>query len=93
MLLLSLCTFPAANQGKIAANPPRKVFAARAVGENGFAGPGVVRGPPGATATAKSAYTYVARPTMAKAAFKSQLRWFTVTEHQATAGPTLHVDT
>jgi len=67
VLLLSPCPKGAQNQGQMAAHPPRKVFAARAVGENGFVGPGGVRGPPRATATAKSAYTWVARPAMAKA--------------------------
>ena len=57
----------------MAAHPPRKVFAARAVGENGFAGPGCVRGPPRATATAKIACTWAARPAMAKAAVDSSL--------------------
>ena len=85
VLLLSPCPFPAANQGQIAAHPPRKVFAARAVDINGFAGPGVVRGPPGATATAKSAHIWLARPAMAKATFRSQLRSFTVTAHHAKA--------
>ena len=51
----------------MAAHPPRKVFAARAVGENGFAGSGDVRAPPRATATAKSACTWMARPAKAKA--------------------------
>ena len=50
-----------------------KAFAARAVGESGFAGPGGVRGPPRATATAKTAYTWLARPAMAKAAFNLSL--------------------
>ena len=71
--------------GQIAAQRPRKVFAARAVDINGFAGPGVVRGPPGATATAKSAHIWLARPAMAKATFRSQLRSFTVTAHHAKA--------
>ena len=51
----------------MAAHAPRKVFAARAVGKNGFAGPGVVRGPPRATATAKTACTWMVRPAKAKA--------------------------
>ena len=93
VLLFSPCPIPAQNQGQIAARLPRKVFAARAVGKYGFAGPGDVRGPPRATATAKTAYIWLARPAMAKATFRSQLRSFTMTAHQATACPTLHVDT
>jgi len=57
VLLLSPCPKGAQNRGQMAAHPPRKVFAARAVGKNGFAWPGGVRGPPRVTATAKSAYT------------------------------------
>ena len=57
----------------MAAHPPRKAFTARAVGENGFAGPGGVRGLPRATATAKTAYTWVARPAMAEATVGSSL--------------------
>jgi hypothetical protein len=67
VLLLSPCPKGAQNQGQMAAHAPRKVFAARAVGKNGFAGPGVVRAPPRATATAKTACTWMARPAKAKA--------------------------
>ena len=67
VLLLSPYPNSAQNRGRMAAHPPRKVFAARAVGKNGFAGPGVVRAPPRATATAKTACTWMARPAKAKA--------------------------
>jgi hypothetical protein len=56
--LLSPCPDSAGHRGRMAAHPPRKAFTARAIGENGFAGPGGVRGPPRATATAKIAYTW-----------------------------------
>ena len=78
VLLLSTCQNPAQNQGQMAAHPPRKVFAARVVGENGFAGHGGDRGPPRATATTKTACTWVARPAMAKAVISFSLRWFTI---------------
>jgi hypothetical protein len=83
VLWLSPCPKGAQNRGRMAAHPSRKAFPARVVGENGFAGPGGVRGPPRATATAKTACTWVARPTMAKADFSFSLRPFTMTEHHA----------